>query len=345
VKTRTLLRLFASALVPVSALANACGDDDNTLLTGTDGGRFDATTGDAAKAADAATADADADAPQPIYDSGGCQWVQRDGGAATVDGSVIEQPDSGLAPISDPGSVEDVDGSYPSEYCCSACGFACQFTTFCKPAPNGKLWCLSCGFGRRPEGFRAVVRFDGDVGTTFAEMARLEAASVVAFRTLARELAFHRAPRRLVRAAERAARDEIRHARAMSALARRLGADAMIDDIASPPLRDLETIAKENAIEGCVHETWGALLAHHQAMTEKYPIVRAVMMRIARDETQHAALAWQIAAWAKGRLDRNARERIAKARREASRRILTSAEGAHRELVARLDAQLWSRAA
>src|SRR5207244_7659366 len=122
----------------------------------------------------------------------------------------------------------------------------------------------------------------------FAEMARLEAASVVAFRTLARELAFHRAPKRLVRAAERAARDEIRHARAMTALARRHGVNVVIDDIPSPPIRDLESIARENAVEGCVHETWGALLAHHQAMTGADPLVRTVMARIARGEKQHA---------------------------------------------------------
>jgi hypothetical protein len=260
---------------------------------------------------------------------------------------VIEEPDSGLPAEDDAGPTVPSDAGYPADYCTYKCGPTSMGSSLsCKPAPNGKLWCLYCGgFGRRPEGFTERTRVNADAGQTFAEIARLEAASVVAFRTLARELAFHRAPKRLVRAAERAARDEIRHARAMTALARRYGADVVIDDIASPLMRDLETIARENALEGCVHETWGALLAHHQARTDADPVVRAVMARIARDETQHAALGWQIAAWANGRLDGSARERIVRARRDASERLVRSAPDEHRTLLARLDAELWSRAA
>jgi hypothetical protein len=352
-KTRTLLRLFATALVPVSALANACGDDDNAVRTGVDGGGSDATTDanrDATTGDASDRADADADAPMPVFDSGGCSWTRRDGGAATFpgDGAVIEQPDSGLMPQDDAGPAEYSDAGYPSSYCLAACGggqISSTQTDHCKPATNGDLWCLSCGFGRRPQGFADAEHVTDDLGATFAEIARLEAASVIAFRTLARELAFHRAPKRLVRAAERAARDEIRHARAMSALARRHGARVVADEIAAPSMRDLETIARENAVEGCVHETWGALLAHRQSTEAVDPVVRAVMKRVARDETRHAALGWQVAAWANARLDRSARDRVARARREASRRLVASGDGENRRLLERLDAELWSRAA
>jgi hypothetical protein len=317
--------------------------------TRADGGRPDAaveTTAEASSGVDAsassdAEVDADADAfigPAP------CSWTRRDGGPYVSDGAVLTEPD-GIAPSADAGTAYPPEGpSYPEDYCRAACNQTFGYPGVCKPAPDGQLWCLAC-LGRRPEGFTVVARIDSNVGRTFAEMARLEAASIVAFRTLARELAFHRAPRRLVRAAERAARDEIRHARAMTALARRHGAVVSVDEIATPAMRDLETIARENAIEGCVHETWGALLAHHQAMTADDPTVRAVMARIARDETQHAALGWQIAAWAKGRLDRDARDRVARAMRDASDRLVRPATGEHQRMLRRLDAELWSRAA
>jgi len=75
--------------------------------------------------------------------------------------------------------------------------------------------------GRRPVGYSPPLAPEPtNLGAHFARMAALEAASVIAFRTLARELAFHRAPLALVRGCRRAARDEIRHARATGALIR-----------------------------------------------------------------------------------------------------------------------------
>ena len=53
-------------------------------------------------------------------------------------------------------------------------------------------------------------------------------------------------------------------------------------------MRELEAIAIENAVEGCVRESFGALLATWQAKTAGDARVRAAMKRIARDETRHA---------------------------------------------------------
>src|SRR3989442_1726027 len=70
------------------------------------------------------------------------------------------------------------------------------------------------GEGGGPPGLEAEpMPTRADLGGYFATMASLEAASVGAFRALRTELRAHGAPRALVRAAERAARDEIRHAR------------------------------------------------------------------------------------------------------------------------------------
>src|SRR4051812_46297678 len=62
------------------------------------------------------------------------------------------------------------------------------------------------------------------IGAYFARMAHYEGASVPAFERLRDELASHDAPASLVRAADRAARDEVRHTRAMGRLARASGA-------------------------------------------------------------------------------------------------------------------------
>jgi hypothetical protein len=101
------------------------------------------------------------------------------------------------------------------------------------------------------------------------------------------------------------------------ALARREGARTATPRVATVPVRTLEQIAQENATEGCVRETFGALVATHQAGAARDPLLRATMARIARDETRHAALSWKVAAWLNGRLDPAARARVEEAKRLA----------------------------
>ena len=75
-------------------------------------------------------------------------------------------------------------------------------------------------------------------------------------------------------------------------------------------------------MEGCVRETFGALVAHYQARAAADPEVRAAMARIARDETRHAELAWRTHAWAMGRLTRDERSRVLAAMRAAAHGML-----------------------
>jgi hypothetical protein len=184
-----------------------------------------------------------------------------------------------------------------------------------------------CLGGRRPEGLcaRDERRTDG-LRMFFEEMSRLESASVPAFRTLAYELGVHGAPRSLRRAARRAARDEIRHARMGTTLARRFGGDYLRPRITRRPLRTIEQIALDNATEGCVRETFGAMIATWQARAAGDPVVRRIMRRVAIDETRHAALALRVAEWAERRLDRAARERVENAKREAATSVLRELE-------------------
>src|SRR5580700_10937595 len=89
----------------------------------------------------------------------------------------------------------------------------------CGPAVvNGAsvISCYYCAAGRRAEGTAPAPAMGETPGSFLAHCAYLEAESVHAFRRLARELAAHAAPARLVARAERAAQEEVRHARAMS---------------------------------------------------------------------------------------------------------------------------------
>ncbi len=183
----------------------------------------------------------------------------------------------------------------------------------------------TCFVGRRPSDFENPTANCSSLGTHFAEIARLEAASVDAFRHLRRELATHGAPRALLRRVSAAARDEVRHARRTAGLARRFGGAPLPAFVRRPAPRPLAALALENVIEGCVRETFGALVAHHQATHARDPELRAALRRIARDETRHAALSWAIQHWLEPRLDRAQRERVRAAKIEAARAL-------HREL-------------
>lgn len=162
-----------------------------------------------------------------------------------------------------------------------------------------KLADTNCVVGRRPAGLK---RFEpphsaSALGRYFVRLAQLEAASVCAFERIAAELRAFGAPDELALAADAAARDEVRHAHQMAALARRSGADPSSPQVEARSLRSRFEFALDNAVEGCVRETFGAVLAHCQAALARDPAVAVTMARIAEDETRHAELAWQIAEW------------------------------------------------
>lgn len=175
----------------------------------------------------------------------------------------------------------------------------------------------NCVIGLRPDALRSRPRRPRSLGAFFANAALLEAASVYAFEKLAGELVAHGAPRRLVRAALQSSADEVRHARATAALARRFGGRPVRPVIERRPARSLFDVALDNATEGCVRETFGALVATVQSMRAASPSVRRELRRIAADETRHAALSWAIDAWVRGRLGPAGRRALDEARREA----------------------------
>lgn len=149
--------------------------------------------------------------------------------------------------------------------------------------------------GRRPEGL-----LHASTSTAFlSRMAHLEAASVVAFEQMIDELRHHGAPQDLIARAEAARCDEVRHAETMTMFATAAGARVPPVEVTrvARGARSLLEMALENVAEGCVRETFGALVAHRQAATAKSDAMRFAMRTIARDETEHAALSWDLHAW------------------------------------------------
>ena len=220
------------------------------------------------------------------------------------------------------------DGSAPDDaFFALACDRECPGANACEPESvpidGGEallLRCESipdCSSGRRPIGSAGIALAERTAGAWLARCAALEADSVTAFRDLARDLRRHRAPGRLVRAAERSAREERRHARVMASLCRRYGHVP-----AQPPAQPakeptLLQMALHNASEGCVGEAYGAALALWQSKRSRDPLLRTALAEIAREEARHAALSWEIDAWVAPRLPPAARVALREAKRDA----------------------------
>ncbi len=205
------------------------------------------------------------------------------------------------------------------------------------PAPTDPQY-VSCdcyGGGRRPVGLRARRRRPAPpVGEHLAMMAHLEAASVPAFLRMREELAALGAPRALLRRIDRAVRDERRHARVVARLARHFGGVVEAPRVRRFRPRSAEAIARENVVEGCVRETYGALVATWQATNAKDEHIRRAMERIAVDEVRHAAISASAAAFLATKLDARARARVERARRKAIDDLRESARHApHPDLV------------
>jgi hypothetical protein len=171
-----------------------------------------------------------------------------------------------------------------------------------------------CIGGRLTEGYYAP-----EGAERLANMAYLEAVSVHAFERLERELEAHGAPRSLLLEAQRARRDEERHTAMTALLARHRGALPRMPEPPRTPERErsLLEIAVENAVEGCVRETYGAAQGLIEATASDDATMRRVMRSIAADECRHAELAWAVHAWAMPRLTLEERRTVQEAMDDA----------------------------
>ncbi|MFO0676983.1 MAG: ferritin-like domain-containing protein [Polyangiaceae bacterium] len=180
-----------------------------------------------------------------------------------------------------------------------------------------------CIEGRRPDGLAkkdAVVQ-PSPTAAWLADAAHLEAAAVVAFERFAMELRAFGASARLVDDAHRSRADEIRHARTMARLAKKYGAVVPRVQVSEPRARTFEEFAVENVIEGCVRETFAALVAAHQRDTATDPEIAEAMIAIADEETFHAGLAWDVHRFVLGLADASLRATLDATRRSAFRTL------------------------
>jgi rubrerythrin len=197
---------------------------------------------------------------------------------------------------------------------------------------------ITCPVGRRPAGLAppATTQKTTPVADLFAEIARLEASAVAAFDVMIGELTELGAPPVLVTAARRARADEVRHTEMMGEICRAYGVEPMAPEIAAPQRRTPFEIALENAVEGCVRETYGSLVAAHQALKAMDPRVARAMEIIADDEIRHAELSWALAAWLEPRLSDEERARIEAAKRLAVAELAEAARETLDESIVRL---------
>jgi hypothetical protein len=121
----------------------------------------------------------------------------------------------------------------------------------------------------------------------------------------------------LVERAHAAREDEEKHAHAMHELALLRGGLPVTVRTEAFQARPLFELALENAVEGCIRETYGALVGAHQATRAKDLELRLAFRSIAPDEARHAALAHSVHVWASEQLDLIARERLRKAQLSA----------------------------
>jgi hypothetical protein len=164
----------------------------------------------------------------------------------------------------------------------------------------------------------------------FQRAAYYEAASIVAFQQLIFDLQTLGAPSELVRAAEHGKADEARHTRLS------IAASGSFDGPPPSPWPRLPgarrrtlsalDLALDNAVAGCVNETFGTWLQLYQARAAPKAWQRAVARRIARDEARHAALSFRIFDWLAPQLDQAERRLVSSHMLQATRGLLQSSE-------------------
>jgi len=167
--------------------------------------------------------------------------------------------------------------------------------------------------GRLPEGGSPV-----DLGEFFATQAAHEALSVASFEHLAEQLASWGGPSDLIERCLSAARDEARHAQMMAKWSP-TGMPSV--EIPGPSSLDLFAAALHNAREGCINETWAAVLAGLHAHGASESELRADFTQIAADEARHAKLAWDLHAWFMTQLSPSEQARVRAVMGQAIRQL------------------------
>lgn len=279
----------------------------------------------------------DAQAPRDGGRDAKADVVVNQGDAQTMTCMTGSFEDDGSFCCDDPNGTNCHTGGGGGDATCKVdCAKVCQRVGMtlsgamngCYVLPDGKIGytCGFCGVGRVPTDVPAFAASPfATTGERLAMQAYYEAASVLAFLRLAQVLAREGAPERLVARAEGAAADEAAHAETFAALARARGVVPTFPKVGERELSLLD-VALENAAEGQVRESYGALVVRWQADHAEDADVRAAFASIAEDEADHAAFSWELAAWLETRLEDGALRSVEAARVRAEDELRTSLE-------------------
>ncbi len=158
---------------------------------------------------------------------------------------------------------------------------------------------------------------DGVVSAAWAAEAAFEHASIASFNLAIVDWMQLGAPAELVEAGQRAALDEIAHARALYALASRYaGAPVGPGPLPAQSPRGEPTfdrVTRETFLDACLNECLAAAIAEARAELAVDAAVRSALRAIARDEATHAELAWRVVGWLLDAGGAEAREALAAA--------------------------------
>jgi len=162
------------------------------------------------------------------------------------------------------------------------------------------------GGGARSQQARVAEQFDARCpdAARWAARTRDECSSILAFLQLALELLDEDSPLTLVARAVRSAEQELSHTWAAATLASRYGRALVAPRSPAPRFRprlprrrQLARLASEGWVDGCLNEGLAALVAAEEARDSTDPEEARISARIARDEAEHAALAFDVVRW------------------------------------------------
>jgi hypothetical protein len=189
----------------------------------------------------------------------------------------------------------------------------------------------ACGRRAMVDADRLVTEDQRKGASYFVRAALLEAEAVQAFHEMAGHLLGFGAPEALVKRCRRAAQEELGHALSVGKIARKLGGDpTLLPNLRSgaqiwrdarmgvavhaPTLFDF---AEHNAVEGCVRESLGAVVALWQSLHSSDPELRRTLAFIAEEEVAHAELSWDIDRWCRSQLSEQEAIALAASKRRA----------------------------
>ncbi len=154
---------------------------------------------------------------------------------------------------------------------------------------------------RRGNTSRVAGKWMGKWMRKWMRAAENEHASIATFARLTLELLALGAPMELVLGCQQAGAEEVTHAQEAYALLSSFAGEELhalpFAEACAPIVPDVLRLARETLLDGCVGETAAALVAMRDAELERDPAVKAVLHRVARDESSHAELAFKLLAW------------------------------------------------